>query len=122
MSVIPEEEELFLADEANLPIVKNLTASFPGIVSEANDRMKTLVPPPEAESAHKRLTEAGDALVVAFAEGSKAYEEAATMAEFEALNNDVELGIIPVQLAFDEACLDLIVVGEASGITVNVAC
>ena len=116
-----EDEEDFFADEANLPALKEITATFPRILGDAIDRMKVLNPPSEVETEHDNLIDAGDNLVVAFEEGVDVIEEAETLEEVDAF---LELSptIDAAEAVFDAACLDLVAVGEANGVTVNVTC
>ena len=115
-------EEDFFADDTNLPFFKDIVAESSGIVRDAIDRMKALDPPAEVEDAHNDLIDAGEMFVIAFEEGNDVILDAETMAEFEALNNEVEPTIAIAETAFDNACLALVAVGEANGITVNVTC
>ena len=123
-AVFPEDEdfEAFLEDDGNVPAVKEFTAALPVIIGDAIDRVEALDPPSEVETEHDNLIDAGDDLVVAFEEGNELIQDAETMAEFDFQNSEVEATVDAAQAAFDEACLDLVAVGEANGVTVNVTC
>ena len=123
-AIFPEDEdfEAFFEDDANVPALKDFTAALPVIIGDAIDRMKALDPPSEVETEHDNLIDAGEDLVGAFEEGNELIQDAETMAEFDFQNSEVEATVDGAETAFDEACFDLVDVGEANGITIDVSC
>ena len=117
---IPEEE--LLADEANLLLIKDFTAALPRIVGDFVDRLEALDPPSEVETEHDDLVDAGENFVVALEKDNEFVSEAGTMDEFDALADQLNTIYGLSAGRFDEACLDVVLVGEANGITVNIVC
>ncbi len=124
-ATFPTDDEFleFIADDANLPVMKGLGAAFVRITSDSLVRVTDLDPPSEVENAHNEHLDAVADLASAFDEANRSFQEVETMAEFVALNDELESTLIsPAVARVDEACLDLVAVGEDNGITVNVTC
>ncbi len=117
----PEDEDIF-ADDANLPFFKDLIAAFPRITGESLDRVEDLELPSEVADAHNDLLAALQALLVAYEEGADALNEAETMAEASVLIEEAETTIEPAITRFETACLALVDIAEANGISVNISC
>jgi len=117
----PEDEDSF-ADEANLPLFKDLVVGFPRIMGDLIDSAKHLEPPSELRDAHDKLIDTGEILLVAFEEGSEALAEADTMAEWETLTRELDPAISVAEAAFDAACIDVVAIGMANDIHVDVTC
>ncbi len=116
---MPVEE--FLADEANLLLVKDYFATLPPIIGDTVDRLKALDAPSEVEKEHDALVDAGENFVVALENDNEFVNEAETMAEFDALTDQLNTIFGLSADRFEEACLDLLAVGEAHGIIVDSA-
>ncbi len=86
-------------------------AGFPVSVTDALDQLEELNPPSEAEDAHDEFLAAGRELVEVF-----------EISEVEQSGEEVEGAQEEAQERFDAACLDLVGVGEANGIAVDVSC
>ena len=117
----PEGDDFF-ADEANLPFFRDLTADFVRITGDSLDRVKDLDPPSEVEDAHDDMVDALENLLVTFEEGFELLDEADTMAEVSALTDEIEPSIEAATTRFENACLVVVDIAEANGITVNVTC
>lgn len=117
----PDGEDAF-ADEANLEFFKELTVDFPRIAGDLVDRLKDLDPPSEVAAAHDELIDAGDALVAAFEEGAEQLAEAESMAEWEALSNEIDPTVSVPEAAFDAACLTVLDIARANDIHADVTC
>ncbi len=121
-ALFPEDadDEDFFADEANLPLILEVTAAFPRITAESLDRVQELDPPSELEDAHDDMVDALKEMLAAFEEGIDALSEAETMAEFSELESELGPTLIdPAQERFDEACLAVVAIGEANSIPVS---
>lgn len=114
------EEEVFLADDANLPLAKETIAALPRIVGGTVDRLEALEPPSEVASEHNELVTAGEELVVDLEEDYDVIREVETMDAFEeALNNQLNSIYGSAAARFDDACFDLLLAGAAHGVTAN---
>ena len=117
----PDEEDIF-ADEANLPLLKEVSRAFPRITSDSLDRLKELDPPSEVEDAHNDMVAALADLLVAFEEGIEVFDEAETMAEFETLNDELQPDIDAAQTLVADACFAVVAIGVDNGIANNISC
>jgi hypothetical protein len=79
-------------------------------------------PPSEVETEQDDLVDAVEDFVLALEEDSEAVGEAETMAELEALEAPNRTIYGPPGARVDEACFELVLVGEANGITLNATC
>jgi len=115
------DEEIF-SDDSTVSFFKDLLAGFEVALSDSLERAQELAAPSEVEDEHDALLEAVEKNITAFEAGSEAIKDVETMAEFETVFPPVESDIDAAQLAFETACLDVVAVGEANGITVDVDC
>ncbi len=115
------EEELF-SNEENLPFLKELFAGFPVILTDALDALEELNPPSEAEDAHDEFLATGRELLEVFEDGADRVEAVESISEVEQIEEELEPAQQEAQERFDDACLDLVGVGEANGIHVDVTC
>ena len=117
----PEGDDFF-ADEANLPFFRDLTAAFLRITGDSLDRVTDLDPTSEVEDAHDDMVGALENLLVTFEEGFELIDEAETMAEVSALNDEIEPSIDAAMTRFEAACLDVVAIAVANGIHTNISC
>ena len=115
------EEERF-SNEENLPFFKDLFAGFPVIVRDALDQLEELNPPSEAEDAHDEFLATGRELVEVFEGGADRVQAVESISEIEQILEEIEPAQDEAQERVDAACLDLVAVGEANGIVVDVTC
>ncbi len=119
---VEDEESLenFFMDDANLPLMLEVTTAFPRLAAESLDRVGELDPPSEVADAHDDMVDALKEMLAAFEEGIDALSEAETLAEFSELESELGSTLIdPAQERFDEACLAVVAIGEANGIPVS---
>jgi hypothetical protein len=121
-SELPEDDSALLMDEANLPLLKEVNALVPTVLSDMLDRLETLDPPSEAEEAHT-------AMVAALAEADSLLDDAGetldgaqTIAEFTALSEELDATLAPAFARFDDACFDLMLLAAENNITAELDC
>ncbi len=119
--VFEGEEDLF-SNEDNLPLLKELVAGFPVILTDALDQGEELNPPSEAEDAHDEFLATGREWVEVLEDGTDRVEAVESILEAEQLVEELEAAAQETQERFDDACLDLVGIAEASGIVVDVSC
>ncbi len=115
------EEDLF-SDEENLPLLKALFVGFPVIVRDAVDQVEELNPPSETEDAHEEFLATGREWLEVLEDGADRVEAVESILEIEQIEEELEPAAQEAQERFDAACLDLVGVGEANGIVVDVSC
>ncbi len=116
-----EEEELF-SNEENLRLLKETVAGFPVILADALDQLEELNPPSEAEDAHDELLARGRELVEVYEGGADRVEAVESVSEAEQIEEELTPAQREAEERFDAACLDLVGVGQANGIHVDVSC
>jgi hypothetical protein len=118
-----EGEEEFFSNEENLPLLKELFAGFPVILTGALDALEALNPPSEAEDAHNEFLATGRELAEVFEDGADRVEAVGSLLDVEQIiEEELEPAQEEAQKRFDDACLGLVGVGEANGIVVDVSC
>ena len=117
-----EGEEEFLSSEENLPLFKEIFAGFPVILADALDALDELNPPSEAEDAHDELLARGRELVEVYEDGVDRVEAVESVSEVEQIEEELTPALEEPEKRFDDACLDLVGVGVANGIHVDVSC
>jgi hypothetical protein len=115
------EEDLF-SNEENLQLFKEIFAGFPVILTDALDALEELNPPSEAEDAHDEFLATGRELGEVFEDGAGRVEAAESISEVEQIEEELEPAQQEAEERFDAACLDLVGVGVANGIHVDVSC
>jgi hypothetical protein len=125
-----EDLNAFLADETNLPILKEILADEeePRNLGDALERLKGLNPPPEVEDAHNAFVEAGRASKVELEERYDVVHAAETNAELldPSTNPIVSPGatqvVVRTPTAPTKACLDLVRVAWDHGLSPAIGC
>ena len=115
------DEDLF-SNEENLQLFKEIFAGFPVILTDALDALEELNPPSEAEDAHDEFLATGRELGEVFEDGAGRVEAAESISEVEQIEEELEPAQQEAEERFDAACLDLVGVGVANGIHVDVSC
>jgi hypothetical protein len=115
------EEELF-SNEENLPLFKEIFAGFPVILTDALDALEELNPPSETEDAHDEFLATGREWLEVLEDGADRVEAVESILEIEQIEEELEPAQGEAQERFDAACLDLVGVGQANGIVVDVSC
>ncbi len=114
-----EDDEEFFSNEENLPLLKEIFAGFPILLREALDQVEELNPPSEAEDAHDELLATGREWLELLEDAADRVEAVDSISEIE---EELEPAVGEAQERFDAACLDVVAVGEANGIVVDVSC
>lgn len=120
--LFPEDidEEVFFSDDANLPLVKEVITAFPRITAELLARASDLDPPSEVEEEHDEMIAALEELLAAFEEGVDTLDDAETFVEFDELSDELDTTLLtPAEDRVDQACLDVVAVGDANGFDVS---
>ncbi len=114
-----EDDEEFFSNEENLPLLKEIFAGFPVLLREALDQVEELNPPSEAEDAHDEFLATGREWLELLEDAVNRVEAVDSISEIE---EELEPAVGEAQERFDAACLDVVGVGEANGIVVDVSC
>ncbi len=117
-----EDDEEFFSNEENLPFLKNLFAGFPVIVRDTLDQVEELNPPAEAEEAHDEFLATGREWLELLEDGADRVEAVESISEAGQIEEELEPALGEAQQRFDDACLDLVRVGQANGIHVDREC
>jgi hypothetical protein len=115
------EDELF-SNEENLQFLKGIFAGFPVILTDALDQLEELNPPSEAEESHEEVLAMGRELVEVYEAGANQMEAVESISEAEPILEELDPAQQEAEDRFDAACLDLVAVGVANGIHVDVSC
>ncbi len=115
------EEELF-SNEENLPFLKNLFAGFPVIVRDTLSQVEELNPPSEAEDAHDEFLATGREWLELLEDGADRVEAVESISEAGQIEEELEPALGEAQKRHRNACLDVVGVGVANGIHVDVSC
>lgn len=115
------EDDLF-ADEENIQLLKEIFAGFPVIHTDALDALEELNPPSEAEAAHDEVLATGRELAEVYEGGADRVEGVDSISEIEQIEEELTPAVQEAEERFNAACFDLVRVGEANGIVVNVSC
>ncbi len=117
-----EDDEEFFSNEENLPVLKEIFAGFPVLIREVIDQVEELSPPSEAEDAHDELLATGREWLELLEDGAERVEAVESISEAGQIEEELEPALGEAQQRFDAACLDVVGVGLANGIHVDVTC
>ena len=117
------EDDVFPTEtEENVQLLKGVFAGFPVILTDALDTLEELNPPSEAEDAHDEFLATGRELLEVFEDGADRVEAVESVSAVEQIEEELEPAQQVAFERFDAACLDLVGVGVANGIHVDVSC
>ena len=117
------EDDVFPTEtEENVQLLKGVFAGFPVILTDALDTLEELNPPSEAEDAHDEVLATGRELAEVYEEAADRVEAVDSLSEMEKIEEEFQPAVREAEEPFNTACLDLVSIGLANGIHVNVSC